>query len=73
MYKMLLYIHRDNKIKICDKIKVDLPQMGMTKTAVTYLHKHLVHRKCNSVIKQLKITMRKATVPNQIIFNFNQL
>ena len=33
----------------------------MCKTAVTYLHKHLIHHKCNAIIDQLIIPKRKSS------------
>ena len=50
-----------NKVKICREIQVDLPQQHMFKMAALYLHKHLSHRKCKSLVNQLIIPKRVAS------------
>ena len=40
-----------DKHKICKEIKEDFPMMAMSKTAVTFLHNHLRHKKCDSTRK----------------------
>ena len=55
------YTYKVNKVTICEEIKADLPIQSMWKTAVTYLHKHLSHKKCHSLINQLVIPKRIAS------------
>ena len=50
-----------SKVKICREVKVDLPNQHMTKTAALYMHKHLTHRKCDSIINQLIIPKHKVS------------
>ena len=38
------YTFRVNKVKICNDFKSDPPKQSMAKTAVTYLHKHMLHK-----------------------------
>ena len=47
-----------NKVKICKEISVDLPAQHILKTAAKYMHKHLMHRKCDAVINDLIIPKR---------------
>ena len=51
-----------NKVKICQEIKCDLPAQHMCKTMVSFLHKHLFHRKCKAIIDQLIIPKRKSSI-----------
>ena len=37
------YTFKVNKNSICETIKSDLPNQAICKTAVTFLHKHLLH------------------------------
>ena len=53
------YTYKVNKVKICSEIESDLPGQHMNKTAVLYLHKHLNHRKCPSLMDQLLIPKQK--------------
>ena len=55
------YTYKVNKIKICAEIKSDMPIQMMTKATVTYMHKHLKHKKCHSFINQLVIPKRIAS------------
>lgn len=53
---------------------MDIPHQHMTKTAAIYMHKHLTHRKCASIVNQLIIPKRKASHiyvknPQQGIYN----
>ena len=55
------YTYRVNKVKICTEIKADLSVQLMCKTAVSYLHKHLLHKECSSLMNQLVVPKRKAS------------
>ena len=55
------YTFRVNKTTICDEIKTDMPLQSICKTAATFLHKHLTHRKCDSLINQLVIPKKIAS------------
>ena len=56
------YNFRRNKTKVCQEIKVDLPRQLMCKAAVRFLHKHLINRKCDAVLKKLIIPKRKISM-----------
>ena len=56
------YTFKVNKNTICETIKSDLPIQATCKTAVTFLHKHLLHRKCESLINRLAIPKRNASM-----------
>ena len=55
-------IFRTNREKICKEINVDTPRQNICKTAVKYLHKHLLNRKYDAVIDQLKIPKRQISM-----------
>ena len=42
-----------HKVKICKMIKADLPRQNMTKTAVKFLHNHILKGKCDAILDQL--------------------
>ena len=56
------YTYKVNKTSICEQIKTDLPLQATCKTAVTFVHKHLLHRKCHSLINRLAIPKRLASL-----------
>ena len=53
------YTFKVNNKKVCKEANVELPRMHMSKTAVTFVHKHLSHLKCISITEKLKIPKRK--------------
>ena len=48
-----------NSIKICNKIKVNLPLRHIRKVSAQYIHKHLKTKKCSALIDELIIPKRK--------------
>ena len=56
------YNFRSNKTKVCQDIKVDLPRQMMCKAAVRFLHKHLINRKCDSILNKMIIPKRKISM-----------
>ena len=53
--------YKVNNTKICKEIKSELPAQHMKKTAALFIHKHLNHQKCPSILNQLVIPKRKAS------------
>merc|ERR1711954_538391 len=51
-----------NRNKICKEIDVDLPRQAMCKASVKFIHKHLLHQKCEAIIEQLIILKRKSSI-----------
>ena len=53
--------YRTNKKKICKEINSELPKQAMFKTAMKFIHKHLITRKCGAILSQMIIPKRKAS------------
>ena len=50
-----------SKVKICNELKIDLPIQHIHKTAAIFIHKHMSHMKCHSLLNQLRVPKRKAS------------
>ena len=53
--------YKVSKVKICNDIKCDLPAKHIRKASLSFIHKHLTHRKCSALIDQLIIQKRKSS------------
>ena len=51
-----------NKTTICKRIKAEPPEKHVTKTAAKFIHKHLHHQKCPSMMNELIIPKRAASM-----------
>ena len=53
--------YKVSRVKICNDIKCDLPAKHIRKASLSFIHKHLTHRKCSALMDQLMIPKGKSS------------